>query len=98
MFLAMMLVNAKRTEACSVVLAVEGATPRIEMLLADGSRRPLVAPPAEVLLEIVALLEQGQRECSSSVYAVNIEEVTVQRGIDSAQAHISRWSVGHVPR
>ena len=95
MFLTMVLVNAKRQEARSVVLAVDGSRPRIDMLLLDGSSQALVAPPAGVLLEIVASLEAGQRQFSSKVFEASISEVAVQRGADGVTARISGWSVAH---
>lgn len=58
-FLAMVLVNAKRQEARSVVLTVEGGNARIDMLLLDGSSTPLHAPPAEVLLGIITGLDKA---------------------------------------
>jgi hypothetical protein len=91
----MVLVNAKRQEARSVVLTVEGGNARIDMLLLDGSSTPLIAPPAEVLLGIIAGLDKGEREFSSNVYETNVQEVTIQRGTDSTRAQISRWDVGH---
>jgi len=94
-FLAMVLVNAKRKEARSLLLAVEGENARIEMLLPDGASQPLVAPPADVLLRILGSLEDGEREFSSSVYQVSVQEVAVTRGLDSVQARISAWSMGH---
>lgn len=95
MFLAMVLANAKRQEARSVVLTVEALKPRIDLLLLDGSTQALAAPPAEVLLQILVSLEEGQRQFSSSVYAAHIEKVAVQRGADSVAAHISDWSIAH---
>lgn len=91
----MVLANARRQEARSVVLEVAGAKPRIELLLLDGSSRPLVAPPAEVLLEIMGALEDGQRQFSSKVFQATISEVAVQRGVDSMKAHISGWKIEH---
>jgi hypothetical protein len=95
MFLAMVLANARRQEARSVVLAVDGTRPRIEMLLADNSRQPLVAPPAEVLLGIMAKLEAGERRFSSQVFEANITGIDLQRGADGVKAHISAWSIEH---
>lgn len=95
MFLAMVLTNAKRKEACSLTLVVDRAQPRIDMQFLDGSTQPLVPPPPEVLLQIITGLEQGQREFSSSVFAATIEDVAVQRGPDSMRAHIAAWSIEH---
>ena len=95
MFLAMVLANAKRQEARGVVLTVERDRPGIHMLLLDGSSQPLVAPPAEVLMQILTSLEEGQRQFSSNVYAASIEEVTVKREGEGMSAHISAWSIGH---
>jgi len=95
MFLTMVLANAKRQEARSVVLAVDGPRPRIDMLLLDGSSQALVAPPADVLLGIMASLEAGQRQFSSKVYEANISEVVVQRSVDGVTARISAWSIEH---
>ena len=91
----MVLANAKRQEARGVALEVDGMQPRIELLLLDGSSQPLAAPPAEVLLEIMGALEAGQRAFKSKVFAANISEVAVQRGVGSMRARISAWSIEH---
>ena len=95
MFLAMILVNAKREEAQGVVLTVENSKSRIDILLLDGSSRPLTPPQPEVLVKIIDLLEDGQRAFSSSVFAVEVEAVKIQRGPSSVQASISDWSIEH---
>ncbi|HYG77851.1 MAG TPA: hypothetical protein VEK08_22790 [Planctomycetota bacterium] len=96
MFLAMVLTNAKRAEARGVMLTVDRAESRIDMLLLDGSCQPMTPPPADVLLKIIERLEQGEREFTSSVFSIVIEEVSIQRGIDNTIAHISNWSMEHV--
>lgn len=95
MFLAMILQNARRAEARGVVLTVERQVSRIDMLLLDGSCRPLNAPPADILLKIIESLESGQRDFSSSVFAANIETVHIQRGAENTVAHIERWTMEH---
>jgi len=94
-FLAMVLTNAKREEAAELTLTVEREKARIEMLLPDGSRRPLSAPPCEILIKIIESLEQGQVQFASSVYSATVEDVQVQRGVDGMVAHITRWSIEH---
>jgi hypothetical protein len=95
MFLAMVLTNAKRAEASEVVLTVEADKSRIDMLLLDGSSQPLTAPPPEVLLRIIAVLEGGQNEFCSNVFTVTVEKVEVERGSGTATARIRNWSIGH---
>src|SRR5438874_1872933 len=95
MFFAMMLTNAKRGEARSLTLSVEGSTPAINMLLLDGSRRALTPPPADVLLRIIEALEQGERSFQSSVFTVSIEKVIVRRGTEATVALIEDWTVTH---
>jgi hypothetical protein len=95
MFLAMILTNARREEARAIVLTVENATPQIHMLLLDGSTRPLTPPPAEILIKIIESLEQGQTDFRSSVFAVAIETVDVQRGPTGMTASISSWTIEH---
>lgn len=95
MFLAMILKNAQRLEAKGVLLSVDDAKPRIDMLLLDGSSQPVTPPPAGVVLKIIELLEGGQTLYRSSVFAVTIDTVQVQRGATSTHAHISAWSIEH---
>ena len=94
MFLAMILQNARRAEARGVMLTVDRAETRIDLLLLDGSCQPLSAPPPEIMLKIIESLERGQRDYSSSVFTATIEIVHVQRGIDNTVAHIERWNMG----
>ena len=101
MFLAMVLTNAKRAEARAVILTVGGpgtATEmhaRIDMLLLDGSSQPLSAPPATILGQIIAALEQGQRVFTASVHAATIAQVNVTRAEANKIAYISQWSIEH---
>ena len=95
MFLAMVLTNAKREEARGLLLSVELQRAKIDMLLLDGSCRQLAAPPPEILQEIIDILENGQRQFSSSVYAVTVDKVRVERGSGRIAAHISSWMIEH---
>ena len=94
-FLAMILANARREEAKAVVLTVENSKSRIDILLLDGSSKPLTPPPPEVLVKIMDAMEDGQRAYTSSVFAAQIEGVTFKRGPSSLQATISEWSIEH---
>ncbi len=96
MFLAMILKNAQRAEAKGIVLTVDQNTPRIDMLLLDGSSQPLTSPPADVVLKMIEVLEKGQTTFRSSVFIIEIHTVQVQRGATSTHAHISAWKTTHV--
>jgi len=96
MFLAMVLTNAKRAEARGVVLTIDRAEARIDMLLLDGSSQPMTPPPAEILMKIIANLERGEREFVSHVFVILIDDVTIQRGPETTVAHIAKWSMEHV--
>ena len=93
MFLAMALTNAKREEATALTLTVEREKSRIEMQLTDNSNRTLHAPPYDILIKIIESLEQGRTTFFSNAYMAEIEDVRVQRGIDTLMARISRWSI-----
>jgi hypothetical protein len=95
MFLAMMLANAKREEASGIVLTVDNQASRIDMLLLDGSSKPLTPPPAEVLLKIIQILEGGQTQFRSAVFEATIEAVNVKRGPSGMAATISSWTIEH---
>jgi hypothetical protein len=95
MFLAMILTNAKREEARALTLRVEHSRPAIDMMLADGGTRQLSPPPAEIMVGIIELLENGETLFESSVYSVTIEEVQVQRTDCAMIAHINNWTVEH---
>lgn len=95
MFLAMILANARREESSGVILTVENSQSRIELLLLDGSSRPLTPPPPEILVKIIDNLEDGQTSFSSSVFMAEIETVTVKRGPSSIQASITSWTIEH---
>jgi hypothetical protein len=95
MFLAMILANAKREESSGIILTVENSKARIDLLLLDGSSRPLTPPPPEILVKIIDRLEDGETSFSSSVFAAQIETVTVKRGPSSIQASISAWTIEH---
>ncbi|HYF51061.1 MAG TPA: hypothetical protein VEJ63_16730 [Planctomycetota bacterium] len=94
-FLAMILTNAKREEASSLTLVVDRDQPRIDMQLLDGSSRTLQAPPPEIMLKMIAGLEQGRMTYESSVFLVTVETVNVQRGVDNVVAHIASWMIEH---
>lgn len=96
MFLAMILKNAQRAEAKGIVLTVDEKGPRIDMLLLDGSSRPVTSPPADVVLKMIETLEKGQTSVRSSIFIVDIDEVQVQRGATSTHAHITHWKTTHV--
>jgi hypothetical protein len=95
MFLAMVLTNAKRAEARALVFTVDPDQARIDMLLLDGSSQQLQAPPPEVIVKIIELLDEGERNFQSSVYAATVEKVQVMRGPDRVQAYVSEWSIDH---
>jgi hypothetical protein len=95
MFFAMILTNAKRREARELELTVKQAQVRIDMLLPDGSSQPLVAPPLEVLAQIIASLEQGRRQFTSTAYDAAVEEVEIKHNGEDVAARISRWTVEH---
>ena len=95
MFLAMVLANARRVEAHAVQLTVENANSRIDMLLLDGSSKPISAPPPDILLKIIEDLERGKRYFQANVFTANIEEVKVARGSTSMSAYVSHWKVDH---
>lgn len=95
MFLAMILTNAKREEARKLTLCVAGDEPRIEMELEDGSTRALSAPPVEVLIGIIQTLEQGKKVFESSVFSVQVETVSVRRGLTDVVACVSKWTIAH---
>jgi hypothetical protein len=94
-FLAMILTNAKREEASSLTLIVDRDQPRIDMILPDGSLRPISPPPAPIMIKIIEGLEQGARTFESNVFLVTIETVHVQRGIDNVVAQVASWSIEH---
>jgi len=95
MFLAMMLANAKREEARGIVLSVDNENSRIDLLLLDGSSKPLTPPPSEVLLKIIEILEGGQTQFRSSVFEATIETINIQRGMSGIAATISSWTIEH---
>lgn len=96
MFLAMILKNAQRAESKGVVLTVDENGPRIDMLLLDGSSRPVTSPPADVVLKMIESLEKGETDFRSTIFIISINEVQVQRGATSTHAHISSWKTTHV--
>jgi len=96
MFLAMILKNAQRAEAKGIVLTVDEKGPRIDMLLLDGSSRPVTSPPADVVLKMIESLEKGQRDFRSTIFIIVVNDVQVQRGSTSTHAHISNWKTTHV--
>jgi hypothetical protein len=94
-FLAMILTNAKREAANSLVLSVDKDHASIQMTLPDGSVRRLSAPPPEIILCIIENLEKSCTIFESDVFLVTIETVDVQRGMDNVIAHISQWTIEH---
>jgi hypothetical protein len=96
MFLAMILKNAQRAEAKGIVLTVDEKGPRIDMLLLDGSSRPVTSPPADVVQKMIESLEKGQRDFRSTIFIIVINDVKIQRGATSTLAHISSWKTTHV--
>ena len=93
MFLAMVLANAKRVEACGLVLTVQQRNTRMDLVMADDSLQSMTAPPADVMIEIITALEGGQRDFRASVYSTLIEDVEVRRGTDGMQAYIKSWTI-----
>jgi hypothetical protein len=96
MFLTMILKNARRMEAKGVLLSVDNAKPRIDMLLWDGSSQPMTSPPADVVAKMIGVLESGQTDFRSTVFVVRVNAVQIQRENTMLAAHISAWDIQHV--
>ena len=93
MFMAMTLTHARRAEARGVVLAVENGEAKLDLLMWDGSCKPLAAPPPDVMAEIIAALEAGQTDFTASVHTVVVERRDIKRTSTGVVARIFAWSV-----
>jgi hypothetical protein len=93
MFLAMILTNARRADAQALIIAVEPAPCRVGMIACDGESKPFPTPPAEVLRDIIARLEAGERCFEANVHKVEVQDVEIERAPGRLHARINSWSI-----